>query len=99
MDDIVMPRDPERPKSGRFLDISFDGTGTTLYAWGNRDIYGVLFAYELSATAEKFDLVFEGKYAVSKQPPPDSQEVQATDTKDRKTSVEMMWLSYLPVGS
>lgn len=59
-----MPKDPQRPKPGWFLDISFDSTGSTLYAWGNRDIYGVLFAYEFAATSGQMSLVFEGKYAV-----------------------------------
>lgn len=67
---IVMPEDAARPeRRGSFLEVSFDSSGTMLYAWGHRDIYGVLFVYELKERGGPADLIFEGRYRVGRPIP------------------------------
>lgn len=61
---IVMPEDTARPRPGSFLEVSFDSSGTMLYAWGHRDIYGVLFVYEFTEGGGPSSLIFDGKYVV-----------------------------------
>lgn len=50
---------------GKFLDVVFDSSGSTLYAWGNQDLYGVLFAYEFEESSHGVgEEIFRGKYMV-----------------------------------
>lgn len=50
---------------GKFLDVVFDSSGSTLYAWGNQDLYGVLFAYEFEESGRGVgEEIFGGKYYV-----------------------------------
>lgn len=67
-----MYRRIEMPRQGRvrkFLGVSFDDSGSILYAWGNLDtIYGALFAYEFTRETEPEIPVFDGKYQVCRTP-------------------------------
>lgn len=50
---------------GKFVDIAFDSSGSTLYAWGNQDLYGVLCAYEFEKEGGGHgEEVFQAKYRV-----------------------------------
>lgn len=49
--------------AGKFVDISFDYLGSTLYAWGNQDLFGVLCAYEFGEHGVGEE-IFRGKYKV-----------------------------------
>lgn len=50
---------------GKFVDVAFDSHGSTLYAWGNQDLYGVLCAYELEKDSHGVgEEIFRGKYKV-----------------------------------
>lgn len=62
------------PRQGtfrKFLSVSFDDSGSILYAWGNQDaIYGALFAYEFTKETDPEIPIFDGKYQV--RTPPDN---------------------------
>jgi len=50
---------------GKFVDIAFDSSGSTLYAWGNQYLYGVLFAYEFEKGGHGIgEEIFRGKFKV-----------------------------------
>lgn len=63
-----MYRTIEMPRQGKFrkfLGVSFDVSGSILYAWGNQDtIYGALFAYEFTKETDPDIPIFDGKYQV-----------------------------------
>lgn len=53
---------------GKFVDVVFDSSGSTLYAWGNQDLYGVLFAYEFEESGRGVgEEIFRGKYKVKRE--------------------------------
>ncbi|KAG8158386.1 hypothetical protein KVR01_011508 [Diaporthe batatas] len=48
---------------GKFVDISFDDSGSVLYAWGHQNIYGVLFAYKFEQGGHGvYEEIFRGKF-------------------------------------
>ncbi|ROW10377.1 hypothetical protein VMCG_02143 [Cytospora schulzeri] len=54
---------PGQGKVRKFLGISFDDSGSFLYAWGNQDtIYGALFVYEFTKEIDPEVPTFDGKY-------------------------------------
>lgn len=50
---------------GKFVDIAFDFSGLKLYAWGNQDLYGALYAYEFRKDNHGIgEEIFQGRYKV-----------------------------------
>ncbi|KAK2599546.1 hypothetical protein N8I77_011291 [Diaporthe amygdali] len=48
--------------AGKFVDIAFDDSGSTLYAWGNQELYGVLCAYSFEGAHGHSKEVFRARY-------------------------------------
>lgn len=53
--------------AGKFVDITFDDLGSTLYAWGNQELYGVLCAYSFEGAHGHGKEVFRARYKVQQE--------------------------------
>lgn len=59
-----IPMDHFHGKLSQFLTFNFDDSGTVLYAWANRHIHGVLFAYKFTDGLIQSPDIIERKFKV-----------------------------------